>query len=287
MVFQAVLNGCVTGLILALPAIAVTLTYGILKFPNFAIGAMMTLGAYLAYALNVFLHFPLLAAGGVASLLLSLILIATDSAVFWRLRDSTSITLLVASIGVSFIFENVARFAFGNSARSFDTALAGSYRLAGLRLNAEQGYTAAAVLLALAATYVLLYRTRLGRAMRATADNAPLAAVRGINRESVIRKVWAVAGLLIGVSSVLAGLDRAIDPQLGSSYLVSVFAAAIAGGLGSAGGAVIGALSIGITEELTTLVMSPNYREAAGFAAIALVLLFRPQGFFGTAKIRK
>jgi branched-chain amino acid transport system permease protein len=287
MFFQVILNGIVTGLILALPAIAVTLTYGILKFPNFAVGAMMTVGAYLAYALNALLHLPLLAAGCAASALLSLILIATDSAVFAKLRDRTSITLLVASIGVSFIFENAARFVFGNSARSFDTAIAGSYRFAGLRLNAEQGYAAAAVLLALTATYILLYRTRLGRAMRATADNTPLAAVRGIDRESVIRKVWALAGFLIGVAGVLAGIDRAIDPQLGSSYLISVFAAAIAGGLGSAGGAVIGALSIGITEEITTLVMSPNYREAAGFAAIALILLLRPQGLFGMAKIRK
>jgi branched-subunit amino acid ABC-type transport system permease component len=143
------------------------------------------------------------------------------------------------------------------------------------------------VTLALAAVYILLYRTRLGRAMRATADNASLAAVKGIDREAVIRKVWAVAGILIGISGVLAGLDRAIDPELGSSYLISVFAAAIAGGLGSAAGAVIGALAIGLTEELTTLVISPNYREAAGFAAIALILLFRPQGLLGTVKIKK
>jgi branched-subunit amino acid ABC-type transport system permease component len=287
MVAQVVLNGCVTGLILALPAIAVTLTYSILKFPNFAIGAMLTAGAYLTYALNALGQVTLLVAAVAASAILSLILVATDALVFSKLRERTSITLLVASIGVSFIFENVARLIFGNGARSFDTAVSGSFRFAGLRLNAEQGYSAATVLLGLAAIYILLYWTRLGRAMRAAADNAPLAAVRGVDREAVIRKVWVIAGLLIGVSSVLAGLDRAIDPQLGSSYLISVFAAAIMGGLGSTAGAVIGALSIGLTEELSTLVISPNYREATGFAAITLVLLFRPQGLLGTVKIKK
>jgi branched-subunit amino acid ABC-type transport system permease component len=287
MLSQVILNGCVTGLILALPAIALTLTYSIMQFPNFAVGATLTAGAYLAYALNGILKLPLLAAGLGASAGLALLLAAMDRAVFSKLRDRTPIVLLVASIGVAFVLENTVRFIFGNSARSFDLETGQVYEFAGVRLNPEQGYAAITVITALAAMYVLLNHSALGRAMRAVADNGPLAAVRGINREAVIRKAWAVAGLLTGAASVLAGLDRAIDPELGSSYLISVFAAAILGGLGSAAGAVLGAILIGLMEELSTLIVSPNYREATGFAAIALILLLRPQGLFGKPRIRK
>ncbi len=284
---QVILNGVVTGLILALPAIALTLTYSIMRFPNFAIGSMMTIGAYAAFVFNSTLHLPLLLAAILGCGVLSLILIATNGAVFAKLEGRTSITLLVASIGVSFIFENVARFIFGNAAQSYDAPIAGSYHLWHLRVNQEQGYAVLTVLAAVIAIYVMLNHTALGRSMRAVSDNPGLAAVRGINRKSVINRVWLVAGILTGAAGVLAGLDRAIDPQLGSSYLISVFAAAIIGGLGSAAGAVLGALSIGLAEELSTLVISPNYREATGFIAIALILLLKPQGFFGTLRIKK
>lgn len=287
MLSQVILNGFITGLTLALPAIALTLTYSILKFANFAVGAMLNAGAYFAYVFNVSLHFPLIVSAVLASLLLSATLVASDRLVFSKLRDRTSVTLLVASVGLSFILENVARLFFGNSSRNFDFSVVGGYELWTLRVNAEQAYTAITAVLAMAAIYILLSHTSLGRSMRAVADNPSLAAIRGISREVVIRKTWVAAGLLIGGASVLAGLDRGIDPQLGSSYLVSVFAAAILGGLGSPVGAVLGAVLIGLTEELSTLVFSPNYREATGFCAIAFILLLRPQGLLGTARLRK
>lgn len=287
MISQVVLNGLVTGLTLALPAIALTLTYGILKFPNFAVGAVLTLGAYYAFALNALLGLPLLIAAIGASLLLSATMVAADYAVFSRLRDRSSITLLVASIGLSFVLENVARLIFGNEARSFDVEIAGAYEIFQLRVNAEQAYTAITAFSAMIAIYILLRHTALGRSMRAVADNPPLASVRGIDREAVVRKTWAVNGLLIGGAGVLAGLDRAIDPLLGWNYLVSVFAGAILGGLGSPVGAALGAVIVGLIEELSTLAISPNYREATGFLAIALILLLRPQGLLGSTRFAK
>src|SRR5215472_762185 len=155
MLSQVVLNGCVTGLFLALPAIALTLTYSIMQFPNFAIGATLTTGAYLAFALNGILHLPLFAAGAGASAGLALLLAAADRAVFSKLRDRTPITLLVASIGLAFVLENTARFIFGNSARSFDMELGSVYQFEGVRLNPEQGYAALTVAAALTAIYAL------------------------------------------------------------------------------------------------------------------------------------
>ena len=287
MIAQVVFNGLVTGMIVALPAVALTLTYSIAKFPNFAIGAMLTVGAYLGYVLNATLGLPMLSAALLAAPLSGAVAVVCDQTVFRRLRDRTAITLLVASMGLSFILENIARFIFGNGARSYDVPIARGQELLGLRVNQEQMITAATALAAMAAIYVILRHTALGRAMRAVSDNAPLAAVRGIDREKIIRATWAIAGVLTGLAGILIGLDRAIDPLLGWNYVVTVFAAAILGGLGNPVGAGIAALTVGIVEETSTLLIPPNYRQVVSFLAIAILLLLRPQGLLGVQRIKK
>jgi branched-subunit amino acid ABC-type transport system permease component len=287
MAAQYVLNGLVSGMILALPAVALTLVYGILKFPNFASGAMLPVGAYLALIFNVYFGMPLLWAAIVGSLIFAFIAVGIDQAVFRQLRDRTSITLLVCSMGVSFVLENIARFFFGNGARSYDLAIARPKHFLGLRINNEQIITAATVIAAMIVVYFILRHTALGRAMRAVADNPSLAAARGIQRESIVRWTWGITGGLTAIAGVLAGMDRAIDPLLGWNYIVSTFAAAILGGLGNPVGAVIGALVVGVVEETSTLFMPPNYRQVVSFCAIALLLILRPQGLLGMARIKK
>lgn len=287
MIAQLVLNGLVTGAIVALPAMALTVIFGILRFPNFAIGAMLTLGAYIAWAANTHLGVPLFLAAALACVALGLICAVCDKIVFAQLRDRGAITLLVASMGLGFVLENICRFAFGNDARNFDVPIARPVRWLGLRVNHEQMTVAITVTVCLIAIFLLLRFTPLGRAMRAVADNAPLAAVRGIERESIVRTTWIICGALTALAGVLIGLDRAIDPLTGWNYQISTFAAAILGGLGSPFGAVIGALIIGVAEQLSTLVIPTNYRQAVGFVVIVLLLLFRPHGLFGVKAIRK
>lgn len=287
MIAQHILNGLVTGAIVALPALALTVIFGILRFPNFAMGAMLTVGAYAAWVANVLLGAPLLLAAAFSALFLGLLCAGCDKLVFARLRDRGAITLLVASMGLAFVLENICRFAFGNDARNFDVAVARPIRWQGLRINHEQLTIAITVTACLVAIFVLLRFTPLGRAMRAVADNPPLAAVRGIERESIARITWMLAGAVTALSGVLVGLDRAIDPLVGWNYQISMFAAAILGGLGSPIGAVIGALTIGVAEELSTLVIPSHYRQAVAFAVIVLLLLFRPHGLFGKKAIRK
>ena len=287
MLAQVIFNGFVTGMIVALPAVALTLTYGILKFPNFAIGAMLTAGAYLTIVFNSILALPLLLSAILAAACLAAIAVIVDKAVFAQLRERGSITLLVASMGVSFILENIARFIFGNSARSFDVPISRPYMVLGLRVNNEQLVAMVTALTAMALVFAVLNYTRLGRGMRAIADNASLAAARGINRERIIGWTWVIAGILIAFAGALAGLDRAIDPLIGWNYVVTIFAAAILGGLGNPIGAVVGALSVGVVEEASTLILAPNYRQVVSFLAIALLLLMRPQGLLGTVRLKK
>ena len=280
MIGQYILNGVVSGLIVALPALALTLIFAILKFPNFAIG-------YTAWALNTQIGLPLLPAAMISLAVSAIGLMLVDQIVFARLRDRDNITLLVASVGVSFVLENLCRFFYGNAARSFDVEISRPIRWLGLRINHEQITIAAVVLLFLVVLFLVLRFSRLGRAMRAVADNPPLAASRGIERESIVRITWLMVGATTALAGVLIGMDRAIDPMIGWNYQISVFAAAIVGGMGSLPGAVVGALIIGVSEELATLVIPTNYRQAVGFIFIALILLFRPHGLFGKAAVRK
>ena len=284
---QTAFNGVVTGVIMALPALAVTLLFGVLKFPNFAVGAMMTVAAYLAFGLNAQLGWPLAAATVAAALAMGALCIGIDQLTFKPLRERGAITLMVASLGLGFILENVARFAYGNTARSFAIELARPFRVADVRMNHEQMITIAVSSAAMIAMWVLLTRLPMGRAMRAVADNPSLALVRGIESPRVIRWTWFLAGVLLALGGVLIGMDRALEPPMGSNYLISVFAAAILGGLGSPLGAFVGALVIGVVSELSTLVVAPNYRIGVPLLALAVILVFRPQGLFGQPYIRK
>ena len=284
---QTFFNGIITGVIMTLPALAVTLLFGVLKFPNFAVGAMMTVAAYLAFALNAQLGWPLLVASGVAALAMGCACIGIDQLTFKPLRERGAITLMVASLGLGFILENIARFAYGNTARSFALELARPFRFLDLRMNREQIITIVVATAAMLLMWLLLTRLPIGRAMRAVADNPALALVRGIESPRVIRWTWFITGILLGVGGVLIGMDRALEPPMGSNYVISVFGAAILGGLGSPLGAFAGALIIGVVSELSTLVIAPNYRIGVPLVAIAIVLIFRPQGLFGQPYIRK
>jgi len=284
---QTAFNGLISGVIMTLPALAVTLLFGVLKFPNFAVGAMMTVAAYLAFALNAQLGWSLVAATAVVAIGFGAVCILIDQMTFKPLRGRSAITLMVASLGLGFILENLARFAYGNTARSFAIELARPFRFLDVRMNHEQMITFAISTAAMIAMWLLLTRSPVGRAMRAVADNPQLALVRGIDAERIIRWTWFITGMLLAVGGVLIGMDRALEPPMGSNYLVSVFGAAILGGLGSPLGAFAGALLIGVASELSTLVMPPNYRIGIPLAAIALVLVFRPQGLFGQPYIRK
>src|SRR4051812_750488 len=286
-VFQTLFNGLITGVIMTLPALAVTLLFGVLKFPNFAVGAMMTVAAYLAFALNAQLGWPLLVASLVAALGMGFACIAIDQVTFKPLRERGAITLMVASLGLGFILENVARFAYGNTARSFVMELARPFRFFEIRMNREQMITIAVATAAMLLMWALLTRLPIGRAVRAVADNPALALVRGIESPRVIRWTWFITGVLLGVGGVLVGMDRALEPPMGSNYVISVFAAAILGGLGSPLGAFAGALIIGVVSELSTLAMAPNYRIGVPLMAIAIILIFRPQGLFGQPYIRR
>ncbi|MBI3826877.1 MAG: branched-chain amino acid ABC transporter permease [Candidatus Rokubacteria bacterium] len=278
---QYLFNGIVTGGILALPAVAFSLLWKLLRFPNFAVSAYLTVGAFAALTANRGLGWPLASAWLGALAVTALVAWLVDRVTFRPMRARRPFSLAIASIGVTFVLENVIRFVWGNDFRAYDVPVTRAMTWAGLRIGREQldilGVAVALMLLA----QIFLTRTRLGIAMRATADNPPLATVKGVPTERVIGLATLGGGALAGGAGVFLGLDTSIDPLLGAGLIISVFAAAILGGIGSAPGALAGALIVGIVEEVGTLVIPPTYKSAIGFFIILVVLLVRPTGLAG------
>ena len=284
---QSILNGLVSAALIAPPAVAFSMLFAILRFPNFAIGGYIAVGAFAAYAANLWLGLPLWLAALVGMAVAAVITWLSDVIVFRPMRGSSAVTLLVVSIALTLIIENAIRFIFGADVRGFDLPLTRPIKIAGLRITIEQIYILGITLGVAGGTHVLLAYTRIGKAMRATADNFALAEVRGINTGRVIAFTWLYCGALFGLTGVLAGLDLVIEPMVGWNLTIPIFAAAILGGIGSPYGAMLGAILVGLAEEFTTLILPSTYKVGVGFAIIAILLLLRPHGLLGTPEIKK
>lgn len=280
-VAQLVVNGIMAGTILAVPAIGLTAIYAVLRFPNFALASHATIGAFAGYVANTKLGLPLLPSVLVAFVVAGLVGVVTDETVLKRFRPAGYVTTAIASIALTIALENIVRFAFGNELRGYDLPIQRDLRVGGIRVGPQQLTNLAIAGAAMAALFGFLAFTRTGKAMRAVADNPMLAAIKGIDADTIGRIVNFVGMGLAGLGGMLIGLDTTIDPLTGFRSILSVFAAAVVGGLGSIPGALVGALTVGIGEELCLLFLSPDYRSAVGFVAILLVLTLRPRGILG------
>jgi branched-subunit amino acid ABC-type transport system permease component len=280
LLLQALINGLVSGALLAVPAIGFTAMFAVLRFPNFAVSGLATLGAFAGYVaygagLQVVASLAIaFAVAGVAGLFF-------DRVAHLPLVKQGALPAAIASIATGLVLENVIRLAFGNELRGFDRAIARDMRIGDIRFNPQQLETMAIALAIMLAVFAALAFTRIGKAMRASADNPELAALKGIRPQRVAMLASFVGMGLVGVGGMLLGLDSSIDPLTGTRILLSIFAAAVLGGLGSAPGAVLGAFLIGIAEEISVLVVGSQYRAAVGFFAILIVLSLRPRGLLG------
>ena len=284
---QLLVNGIVNASLIAPPAIAFSLLFGVLRFPNFAIGGYITVGAFIAYALNVGAGLPLWLSAFGAMAGTAAVVWLSDVVVFKPMRGHGPVTLLVVSIALTFILEHVIRLIYSADVRGFDLPLQRPIKFAGMRITHEQIDIIIMAVAIAVLVHLLLSYTRIGKAMRATADNETLAEVRGINTAHVVAFTWCLCGALFGLTGVFAGLDLVIEPLVGWNLTIPIFAAAILGGIGSPYGAMLGAIMVGLAEELTVLVLPSSYKIGVGFVIIAVLLLVRPHGLLGQAEIKK
>jgi branched-subunit amino acid ABC-type transport system permease component len=282
-ILQALLNGVMTGTLIAIPAVGFTAIFAVLRYPSFAVAAYTTIGAFAGWYANARFGIGILPGLLIAAVVAGAIGVLAEDKILAPLRCAGALTTAIGSIALNLVLENVVRFGFGNDLRGFDLPLYPDMRFAGLRIGAQQIQNLILAVIVMALVFAFLRFTRFGCAMRAVADNVDLARLKGIDPRRIAMVAVALGAALAGVGGVLLGLDTSIDPLTGDRILLSVFAAAVLGGLGSVPGAVAGALAIGIAEELALLVVPATYRSAIGFAAILLMLTFRPRGLFGEA----
>ena len=282
---QYAINGIMAGAVLAVPAIGFTAIYAVLRFPNFAVGGLATVGAYAGLVANTVLHWPAVASLLVAFGVAGLLGVVLDDTLLRPLRPAGALSAAIASVALNIVIENALRFGFGNDLRGFDLPVYRDWRFAldGMTLSVgpQQTINTICAVVAMAALFGFLGFSTLGKTMRAVADNPALAALKGIDARMVARLATFLGMGLAGFGGMLIGLDTSINPLTGFNVMLSVFAAAVVGGLGSIPGAVAGAFVIGIGEEMSVAVLPPSYRSAVGFAAIVLVLSLRPRGLLG------
>lgn len=267
---RVLISGTVLGSIYALGAIGITLIFGILRFAHFAHGDMMTMGAFIAFVLatalaasGIILPLPMaFVVLPVAMIITALLALGIDKGFYapLRARGAKPVTLLIASIGVTLMMQGLLRLIFGSGTKSIyvageskdifriDMSWAGGSRP--ISITEPQLIMFVVTALIVVALHIFLTRSRLGKAMRAMADNAALAQVSGINTALVVRVTWIIAGALACVAGTMLALDVALMPDLAFNIVLPIFAAAIVGGLGHAYGAIVGGFLIAFAETL-------------------------------------
>ena len=291
---QQCLIGLTNGSLIALVALGYTMVYGIIGLINFAHGDLITLGACLALSLVTGL--ALTAAGptmtwlGIALLVVVCGLfcgglnVAVDRIVYKPLRKAPKLAPLVSAIGVSFIFMNVALFWLGPADRSFPELLPAANLLGsdGLQFSAKDLLVLLIVVPLMVVLSAVVKSTRLGKAMRAVAQDPTAAALVGIDVDRVIAATFFIGGALGGAASVIYGLYiNTIGFQMGFQNGLYAFTAAVLGGIGSIPGAVLGGLVIGLVRALSSAYVGERWTGAIVFAILIVILVFRPQGLLG------
>lgn len=295
MIGQAIADGLLSGAIIGLGAIGVSLGMQILRFANFSHSELLTWGAYIALAFTAF--FTAGTALGPFSfgwqLLLAIVIAATgtgaialvvDKLVFSRLRDrrAQSVTMVFAAFGTGLILRNLVTLIWGTDAHYYTRKLQIAVEvLPGVRMMPDQIFVLALAILLVAGLHILLRFTRFGVAMRGVAESPALAQVCGVRVEDVVWWTWVIGGALAATAGVFLGLTVQIRVEMGFNLLLALFTAAILGGTGSLVGAFVGGLLVGLIENLSVLVISPGYKQATPFLVMLLVFYFRPQGLFG------
>lgn len=278
---ELILNGLVSGLVIGLAALAITLVFGIARFANAATGDVMTLGAYGALAASGFTGSMLL--GGLAGALLGAVAgLLGYLLVFRKLAGRSSVSALLASIGVAFVIRAIMGVSFGHQQQVFQMPLVRPWRIYDIRIHPNDLKLSAVVLLALMAVFALLHFTPIGRQMRAVADDPALARVSGISPQRVMMALWLLAGAVSGLAGTIIGIKTVVSPEMGWELLLPAFAAAILGGIGHAGGAIVAGIALGVVQEIATPFVGFTYKIALSFVVLLAVLLVRPKGLFGT-----
>ena len=288
---QHFINGLSLGAIYALIALGYTMVFGVLKLINFAHGEVYMFGAFIAfYAAN---YFGLASHPSFLSLIIVLAIsmsgcallgFALERLAYRPLRNSPRINVLITAVGVSMLLQYSGQLIFGANPKFFPQIYQpeSNWSFGELKINPLQIVVLLIAILLMVALQFLVFRTRWGRAMRAVSFDPDTASLMGISTDKVVSATFMLGSALAGAAGVLVGLVYPkIDPLMGVLPGIKAFIAAVFGGIGNIAGAVLGAITLGLSEEFVVGYIAPSFRDALAFTILIVVLMFKPSGLLG------
>lgn len=283
-IFQLILNGLIAGAMYALVASGFSLIYRVTKFMNFAHGAVVLFAAYFAYYFSDVLGLNFFLSALITIILSAFLGFLINFVVYRQLRKrkASNAVMLISSLALLIFFNGLILALFGSSVKSYDFSRYNAIFDLGLfRITSVQIVIISFALLMLLFIWLIIKKTKLGKAMRAISDNRDVAQTAGINPERVYSWTFFIASFLAGIAGVLIGLEQNLNTQIGTSWGISGFTAAVIGGANSVPGSVLGSFLLGLVENFGIWYLPSGYKGAIAFGLLFIFLLFRPQGILG------
>ena len=283
MLWQLLANGLVNGCLYAVMALGFALIYNTTRIFHIAQGAVYTAAAYLCYLFLIQLRWPLTLSIGVALALTGFLGACAEWFVYAPLerRKASLLVALLSSLGLYIVMINLIALFFGNETKILRPGVEATYHIGSVVLTRIQIAQVIAAVLLVPWLLLFIRDTRWGKMIRAVRDNPVLAMVMGVDLHAVRLMVFVIGSVLGGVAAILSALDVGMDPYVGMPALLVAAVAMIVGGVGTFGGAVVGALLLGILQSLVIWQVSARWTDALTFGLLILFVLFRPQGLLG------
>jgi len=274
--------GVAIGCVYILLATGLNIIFGVMKLVNFAHGQLLMISAFLTWTISVSLGINAYLAIFFSMIIVALLGIVVERFTFRRVLGTDKLNEIFVSLGLIYIFENIAMLIWGASSKQVVSPFYGmSVSLPGLSITYDRVIAVFVVVVSLVIFGLLLWKTKIGLAMRATSQRNTTAMLMGINVQKVYMLTFAIGAALAAVAGGLYGVIYPFDYQVGALPTIIAFAIIIMGGLGSIKGAIIGGLLYGITEQLATLFLGGTWGSAVAFTLLIVVLVIRPNGIFG------
>lgn len=281
---QQLINGLSLGSIYALIALGYTMVYGIINLINFAHGDIYMLGAYIGFAVTTFLHLGFIPAILISMVSCALIGIVIEKVAYKPIRNSTRIAALITAIAVSLFLEYGTMYFVKPDTRTYPQVLDSKNinLFNGVILNTSDIYIIVITVLLMILLQYIIYKTKMGKAMRAVAQDKEAAEYMGISINNTISFTFAVGSALAGAAGVLVGVYyNTINPLMGIVPGLKAFIAAVIGGIGIVPGAVLGGYFLGMTETMVSAYGGSLYKDGVAFAILIIMLLIKPNGLLG------
>ncbi len=274
--------GVAIGCVYILLATGLNIIFGVMKLVNFAHGQLLMISAFLTWTISVSLGLNAYLAIIFSMIIVALLGVVVERFTFRRVLGTDKLNEIFVSLGLIYIFENIAMLIWGASSKQVVSPFYGmSVSLPGFSITYDRVIAVFVVVAALAIFGLLLWKTKIGLAMRATSQRNTTAMLMGINVQKVYMFTFAIGAALAAVAGGLYGVIYPFDYQVGALPTIIAFAIIIMGGLGSIKGAIIGGLLYGITEQMATLFLGGTWGSAVAFTLLIVVLIVRPNGIFG------